>query len=174
MPIITPDYILGFVEGQGNFSIISSHNRFYPKFVVTSKSQSMIKQIQSFFGVGKVSIIQPKKASHNVIFVYSVTKYEEVKVIIDFFTKHSPIVKAKEFQKFKECFDRWRPKFIKRKREEGMKSLNDAIKMYKEGVPIKEIIKSTRVDLKKFYSVLNIYGVRRYKKPSKGGYRHGL
>jgi len=174
MAIITPDYLLGFIDGQGNFSTISSHNRYYPKFVVTSKSQSMIKQIQSFFGVGKVSIIQPKKASHSVIFVYSVTKYEEVKVIIEFFTKYSPIIKAKEFQRFKECFENWKPKFIKRKRGEGIKALNEAIKMYKDGVPVKEIVKNTNVDLKKFYSVLNSYGIKRYRKPSKGGFQHRL
>jgi len=169
MDKISPDYLVGFVDGQGNFSIILSHNHYYPKFVVTSKNQVMIRRTQGFFGVGKIYILKPKKASHSTIYVYTVTKYDELKTIIDFFSINPPMVKSKEFQRFKDCFINWKLKFIKRGREESIKSLNEAIRLYREGVSIKNIVTKTNVDLKKLYTVLRIEGLKRYNKASRFG-----
>ena len=166
---ISPDYVIGFVDGQGSFSIIFSHKHYYPKFFVTSKNNIMIRRIQAFFGVGKISVLKPKKVTHSAIYVYSVTRYDELKRIIDFFSINPPMVKSKEFEKFKNCFLNWKLKFVKRSREDSIKALNEAIKLYKEGSSIKDITAKTNVDLKKLYSVLRIEGLKRYNKASKAG-----
>ncbi len=165
---ISPDYVVGFVDGQGNFSIILSHNHYYPKFFVTSKNNIIIRRIQAFFGVGKISVLKPKRVTHHAIYVYSVTKYDELKSIIDFFSINPPLAKSKDFEKFKNCFLNWKLKFVKRSREDSIKSLNTAIKLYKEGASIKDITAKTNVDLKKLYSVLRINGLKRYNRASKG------
>jgi hypothetical protein len=169
MDKISPDYLIGYIDGQGNFSIISSHNHYYPKFVVTSKNQVMIRKIQDFFGVGKISALKPRKATHSTIFVYTVTKYDELKKIIDFFSINPPMAKSKEFEKFKNSFISWKLKFIKRDREESIKVLHEAIQLYKDGASIKDIVTKTNVDLKKLYSVLRTEGLKRYNKASKPG-----
>ena len=58
---------------------------------------------------------------------------------------------------------------VKRSREDSIKALNEAIKLYKEGSSIKDITAKTNVDLKKLYSVLRIEGLKRYNKASKAG-----
>ena len=164
MTKITSDYIVGYVDGRGSFSIIKSHNHQYPKFAITSKDTLLIRYIQNFFNIGKISTIKPKKRSHDTIYVFIVVKYDEIKIIVDFFTNNSPIENKQKFERFKECFLNWKPKFIKREREESIKALNEALDMYKEGVPIKDIVSKTSIDLKKLYIILRTHDIRRYNK----------
>ncbi|MGQ9781520.1 MAG: LAGLIDADG family homing endonuclease [Nitrososphaeria archaeon] len=172
MDKISPDYVVGFVDGQGNFSAVLSHNHRYPKFVVISKNQLIIKQLREFFKVGRIAVQKPKRKAHSTMYVYMVARHEEIGVIVDFFTSNPPIVKAKEFERFKECFLNWKPMFVRRGREENVRALNNAIRLYREGASIKDIVAQTKVDLKKLYSILRAQGLRRYKKASKIGPAH--
>ncbi len=169
MDKISADYVVGLVDGQGNFSVILSHKRHYPKFVLNSKSQFIVRQMRDFFRVGKIAVQRPRKKAHSTIYAYTVARHDEIGVIVDFFTLNRPIVKAKEFERFKECYLNWKPKFVKRGREENIRALNNAIRLYREGVSINDIVAQTNVDLKKLYSVLRTQGLRRYKKASEVG-----
>lgn len=162
MDKVDTQYLLGIVDCLGHFSIFTYKNYCYPKFVIYTQNRHIANLLYSFFNMGKIT--EKTKSRKKPIYIYSVTKYDELKKIINFFETHRLQIKYHEFIKFKEFFSKWHPKVQKRSREENIKALERAVNMYKDGVPVKEIISETGVSLNRLYIVLKAYNLRRYNK----------
>lgn len=162
MDKIDPNYVLGIVDCLGHFTLLNYNGYHYPKFIVYTQNREIVETLYSFFNIGK--IIKKSKDRKKPLYVYYVSKYEELKQIVNFFESHRPNIKYKEFIHFRNFFKSWQPKIQRRSREESIKALETAIKMYKDGYPIKEIILKTRVSLNRLYLVLKSYNLKRYNK----------
>ncbi|MGB9727891.1 MAG: LAGLIDADG family homing endonuclease [Nitrososphaeria archaeon] len=162
MDKVDTQYLLGIVDSLGHFSIFTYKNYSYPKFVVYTQNRHIANLLYSFFNIGKITV--KTKSRKKPIYIYSVTKYDELKKVVNFFERHRLQIKYHEFIKFKEFLNRWHPKVQKRSREESIKALEKAVTMYKEGVPVKEIVSKTGVSLNRLYIILKAYNLKRYNK----------
>ncbi|MCS7185072.1 MAG: hypothetical protein NZ870_04030 [bacterium] len=162
MDKIDAAYVLGIVDCLGHFTLVDYKGYCYPKFVVYTQNRSIAQILYSFFNIGK--IIEKSKDRKKTLYIYYVSKYDELKEIVNFFENHKLNIKYNEFNRFRDFFITWHPKIQRRSREENVKALKTAIKMYKEGYPIKEIILKTRVSLNRLYMVLKSYNLKRYNK----------
>lgn len=162
MDKLDPEYLLGVVDSLGHFTVFTYKSYRYPKFVVYTRDRYIAALLYSFFNVGK--IVERTRCGKKPIYVYSVSRYDELKQIVDFFDKHRLRIKYHEFAKFRAFFSSWRPKVQRRSREENVKALQEALRMYREGLPVKEIVSKTGVSLSRLYMILKAYNLRRYNK----------
>lgn len=106
---IDPNYVTGFTDGEGCFYIgLSPDNNYSSGYRVKlsfqiglhEKDLALLKLINSYFGVGKIS----KLASNLVL--YRVSTMDELKVIIDQFERY-PLIsfKYKDYLLFKQAFE---------------------------------------------------------------------
>ncbi|NQV88271.1 MAG: hypothetical protein HQ402_01785 [Parcubacteria group bacterium] len=101
MHCITPDYIVGLVDGEGSFTVYvknidSTENakrrtRVEPKFYLKliEKDKDILYKLQQFFGCGSVYFQKDIRPHHQNCYRYEVYNREDLaKVIIPFFKKH--------------------------------------------------------------------------------------
>ena len=108
---LTPDYVVGFIDGEGCFSIsvrphpsIARPRRWLisPAFQAYQHRDSVdvLHQLSEFFGCGSIT----SKGPNSKVMTYSVhSKRDLVSVIIPFFEKHRLLVKRDDFAKFSEA-----------------------------------------------------------------------
>src|SRR3989344_9681007 len=122
--LINLGWVVGFVDGEGCFSIhfVKQPDKIEKNrtrkgykigyqiahdFVVVqgAKSLQSLEKIKKFFGVGKIHINRRHDNHKEDLYRYSVGKREDLtKVIIPFFEKHQlRTSKKKDFDLFKEC-----------------------------------------------------------------------
>jgi hypothetical protein len=119
---ISPDWVVGFVDGEGCFSIgfarqpIRRERRGYRagyqvthRFAVVqgARSVSCLRELERFFGVGGVSVNRRHDNHKEDLYRYQVNgRRELLEVIIPFFTAH-PLrtSKADDFGRFVECLE---------------------------------------------------------------------
>ena len=97
-------WIVGFVDGEGCFSVSCNRNKtakfnyqLFPEFVITQseKSVGVLKNIQKFFGCGKIFINHRIDNHRELIYRYCVRSINElVNKIIPFFNQY-PLKTAK-------------------------------------------------------------------------------
>ena len=95
---LDPWYIVGFVDGEGCFSISIFRNsttrlgyQVFPEFVVTqgAKSASVLKDLQSFFGCGQIYVNRRADNHRENLYRYCVRSVKDIRnKIIPFFEKH--------------------------------------------------------------------------------------
>src|ERR671915_2268739 len=107
---LTPDYVSGFVDGEGCFSVsIHPHPtvRYGRRWLIAPCFQAyqhrdnveILEQLRDFFGCGRITAKGPSN-----VMTYSVYRREDLEsVIIPFFDRH-PLVSRKheDFVKFRE------------------------------------------------------------------------
>nr|AAG61150.1 putative site-specific DNA endonuclease [Monomastix sp. M722] len=91
---LTPDWICGFVEGEGTFAISLEKNenmkmkmqvRLIFKITQHIKNVQVLYAIKKYFGIGQV-----KPQNKNDIWEYRVSNFEQItNTVIPFFEKHS-------------------------------------------------------------------------------------
>lgn len=109
--ILTPDYISGFVDREGCFSVsIHPHptvryaNRWLiaPCFQVyqTSSNAEILEKIKNWFGCGRIS----SKGPNSRVMTYSIYRRAELESIVIPFFERYPLVSGKreDFLKFRE------------------------------------------------------------------------
>ncbi len=118
--LISQDWILGFVDGEGCFSIgfVRQQDRTERKgyvtgwqvsheFVVTQGAKSIrcLQEIKDYFGVGRIVINKRYDNHKEHLYRYVVRKRADLqKVIIPFFENNRlRTSKATDFQKFAQC-----------------------------------------------------------------------
>jgi hypothetical protein len=117
MPLLSPWWIVGFVDGEGCFSIDLIANRtmtlgvqVQANFSVTQgvKSLSVLEAIQAHFGCGQIQL-NPRSDNHREsLAIYRVRKLADLRqVIIPFFRNH-PLQTAKvhDFELFAGVVER--------------------------------------------------------------------
>jgi len=117
--LIKSGWIVGFVEGEGCFSIgfVKQPNRLHRRgyktgfqvgheFAVTqgASSFSALEEIRDFFGVGKIYINKRYDNHKEHLYRYVVRKREDLlRVVIPFFSSQTMrTIKKKQFERFVE------------------------------------------------------------------------
>jgi len=109
-------WIIGFVDGEGCFSISIFKNRtariglqVMPEFVITQgeKSLKALEEIKQFFGCGKIYINRRYDNHHENLYRYCVRSIKDLKEkIIPFFEiNHLRTAKIKDFNKFQQVIE---------------------------------------------------------------------
>ena len=105
---LTPDYVSGFIDGEGCFSVsirphpsIARPERWLisPCFQAYQHRDGIVilEQLRVFFGCGSIT----SKGPNSKVMTYSVHKKSDLEsVIIPFFERHPLLVKANDFAKF--------------------------------------------------------------------------
>ena len=107
-------WIVGFSDGEGCFSVSIFKNKtakigwqVMPEFVITQgeKSLKALKDIQKFFGCGKIYINHRYDNHHEHLYRYCVRCMNDLKEkIIPFFEENNlRTAKIKDFRKFKKA-----------------------------------------------------------------------
>ena len=83
MQPLTVEYIAGFVDGEGSFSIYESHARWYsPYFSITSTNTEIIRDIRKYFCLNvKIATKEPKKPEHKAAHELKTTNIDDCKSI---------------------------------------------------------------------------------------------
>jgi hypothetical protein len=103
-----PDWVLGFVDGEGCFSVAVHKNpyvrrtrgwQFCPTFQVAQHrdNRDVLEALVTFFGAGRVR----DKGRDSAVLVYSVYGVENnVRFIVPFFAQRPLLVKQSDFERF--------------------------------------------------------------------------
>lgn len=102
MHCLTPDYIVGLVDGEGSFTVyirdidkeskvkrrVVVEPKFYIKLV--ERDKDILYSLKEFFGCGSVYFQKDKRPNHKNCYRYEVYNRSDLNnVIIPFFKKHS-------------------------------------------------------------------------------------
>jgi len=98
---LTPDYIVGLVDGEGSFSICLDF-RFSPPsaycdFSVSNSAREILIAIKDFFGFGLVAVGHSRKGRRTV-YSYSVNAIRQQLKLAKFFIEHPLSIKAHAFR----------------------------------------------------------------------------
>jgi len=117
MQNLTPDYIVGLVDGEGSFTIyvrnldvknnVQRRVRIEPKFYLKliEKDKDILYQLKKFFGCGSVYFQKDTRLNHQHCYRYEVYKRDDIKkIIIPFFQRNKLQLASKrnDFQIFCE------------------------------------------------------------------------
>jgi hypothetical protein len=119
MEKITPDYIVGLVDGEGSFTVYVKdpdsqkqvkrrtkvEPRFYVKFI--EKDKKILYDLKKFFGCGNVYFQKDTRPNHQHCYRYEVANRHDLgTIIIPFFRKNSLRLQSKkgDFEVFCRIF----------------------------------------------------------------------
>ena len=106
--MLSPDYIVGLVDGEGSFTVyvknpkeskkrvrrVRAEPRFYIKLI--EKDKDILFKLKKFFGCGNVYFQKDKRQNHQHCYRYEVANRSELdNVIIPFFRKHKLRLESK-------------------------------------------------------------------------------
>lgn len=101
MHCITPDYIVGLVDGEGSFTVyirdidikkevkrrVVVEPKFYIKLI--EKDKDILSELQKFFGCGSIYFQKDMRPNHQNCYRYEVYNRKDLtEIIIPFFRKH--------------------------------------------------------------------------------------
>lgn len=101
--MITPEYIVGLVDGEGSFTVyvrnpydysrgvarrVKAEPRFYIKLI--EKDKRILYELQKYFRCGNVYFQKDSRQHHQNCYRYEVTRRKDLQEIITpFFSKHA-------------------------------------------------------------------------------------
>ena len=123
LPKLTPDYVVGLVDGEGYFSVSVSRDlsknykslRVRLVFGVKLKESDgqILYRLKKFFSCGTIWKKVDERPTFSDCLEYQVRNYEDIKTkIIPFFQKHSLLFESKReaFERFVEIASRFESK----------------------------------------------------------------
>src|SRR5687767_14018847 len=106
---LDPDWIVGFVDGEGCFSVsVHANPRFstrsfgwqlHPTFQVYQhrRHRAVLEALQAYFACGAIRAKGPASS----VLTYAVDSLADLEdVVVPFFEEHAPLVKATDFAAF--------------------------------------------------------------------------
>jgi hypothetical protein len=98
--MITEEYIVGLVDGEGSFQVQLRKDRKNPtirfSLKLQEKDKEILEELKSFFGCGNIYIQNDKRPNHSRCFRFEVSHQRDmVERIIPFFEKNPPKIKSK-------------------------------------------------------------------------------
>ena len=123
--MLSPDYIIGLVDGEGSFTVyirnpkdpkkvkrrVRAEPRFYIKLI--EKDKDILYELKDFFGCGSVYFQKDNRPNHQHCYRYEVFNWNDLEnKIIPFFKKYPPKFnsKIKDFNLFCEMMQRMKNK----------------------------------------------------------------
>jgi len=109
--VLTTDYIVGLVDGEGSFSVRVPNEKRRAKVELTfslklrHQDKAILDELKQFFGCGNVYIQKDKRENHSLCYRFEVhNKKEIIEKIIPFFESNSPRIESRkrDFEIFKE------------------------------------------------------------------------
>ena len=110
--MLTPDYIVGLVDGEGSFYVrlntdIRRRNKVELKFSVKLRQQDkhILEELKEFFGCGNLYLQKDKRPNHTDCFRFEVNKKKDIiEKIIPFFNSNNPKIESRkrDFNLFKQ------------------------------------------------------------------------
>ncbi len=101
MQMLTPDYILGLVDGEGSFTAyirnpddkkeVKRRTKVEPRFYLKliERDKDILYKLKTFFGCGNVYYQKDTRQNHQDCYRYEVVNRKELmEIIIPFFRKH--------------------------------------------------------------------------------------
>ena len=118
--MLSAEYVLGLVDGEGSFTVYIRHPRdsrervrrvkaepkFYLKLI--EKDKDILYELKNFFGCGNVYFQRDRRKNHQNCYRYEVSKREDLeRIIIPFFRKYRPHLASKkiDFQIFSKLVE---------------------------------------------------------------------
>src|SRR3989338_1351524 len=119
--MLSPDYIVGLVDGEGSFTAyvrdpdkggktkrrVYVEPRFYIKLI--EKDKDILYKLKDYFRCGSIYFQRDKRPNHQQCYRYEVFNWGDLqKIIIPFFSKHRLrfVSKKKDFQIFCDIMER--------------------------------------------------------------------
>ncbi len=102
MQNLSPDYIVGLVDGEGSFTVyvrdpklprtklrrVTVEPKFYVKLI--ERDKLILEKVQKFFGCGSIYFQKDTRPNHQHCYRYEVfNRNDLVNTIIPFFSKHT-------------------------------------------------------------------------------------
>lgn len=110
--MISADYIIGLVDGEGSFNVRINEDtnrraKVELKFSLKLRHQDreILDELQKFFGCGKVYIQRDKRENHSLCYRFEVqNKKSIIEKIIPFFKENSPKIpsRKRDFELFSQ------------------------------------------------------------------------
>ena len=109
--MLSEDYIVGLVDGEGSFSVRIPNKNRRAKIELTfslklrHQDKEILEQLKSFFDCGNIYIQRDKRENHSLCYRFEVhNKKEIIEKIIPFFEKNSPQIQSrkKDFELFRQ------------------------------------------------------------------------
>lgn len=109
--MLSEDYIIGLVDGEGSFSVRIPNAKRRAKVELTfslklrHQDKAILDELKQFFGCGNVYIQNDKRENHSLCYRFEVhNKKEIIGKIIPFFEKNSPKIasRKRDFELFKQ------------------------------------------------------------------------
>ena len=110
--MLTPDYIIGLVDGEGSFYVrlnsdVRRRNKVELKFSLNLRYQDkeILEQLKQFFDCGNIYLQKDNRPNHTDCFRFEVNKKEDIiQKIIPFFEKNYPKIQSRknDFELFKQ------------------------------------------------------------------------
>lgn len=110
--MISEEYIIGLVDGEGSFYVRLNEdprrrNKVEMKFSLKLRHQDkeILEQLQRFFECGNIYIQNDKRKNHSLCYRFEVNRRKDIiEKIIPFFEKNSPKIQSRkrDFEIFRE------------------------------------------------------------------------
>jgi hypothetical protein len=119
MEKITPEYIVGLVDGEGSFTVyvknpdsdkqVKRRTKVEPRFFLKliERDKEILDELKNYFGCGNVYFQKDTRANHQNCYRYEVSNREHLEnVIIPFFKRNSLRLRSKksDFETFCTIF----------------------------------------------------------------------
>ena len=111
----TVGWIVGFVDGEGTFSISVFRNvtmklgwQVFPEFVVTQGKRGLkgLEKVHDFFGCGHIYRNSRSDNHREDLYRYCVRNLNDLaRIIVPFFRQHTLVVKKRDFELFSEAIE---------------------------------------------------------------------
>ena len=120
MEKLSPDYIVGLVDGEGSFTayvkdpfsakIVQRRTKVEPRFFLKliEKDKEILYELKKFFGCGNVYFQKDKRPNHQNCYRFEVANRNDLeKIIIPFFKSNSLRLRSKngDFEIFCRIFE---------------------------------------------------------------------
>ena len=110
--ILKPNYIVGFVDGEGTFNLVRyPEGRVRPQFLLFNTYREILESVKETLDLNapifEVSRVNDLIHRNKICFRLQVRSREDLRKVIDFFSKYPPIVKRSDFEKIKGVYLDW-------------------------------------------------------------------
>ena len=120
MEQITPEYIVGLVDGEGSFTVyvknpdsdkqVKRRTKVEPRFFLKliERDKEILDELKDYFGCGNVYFQKDTRANHQPCYRYEVSNREHLgRVIIPFFKRNALRLRSKksDFETFCVIFE---------------------------------------------------------------------